>query len=115
LFLNPSDDWKIITESSNLSFCPRGYGPTSFRLYETLQLGTIPIYVWEDEKWLAFEDKVDWNEFAIVVEFKDIQLIPKKIAEANITRMQEALAKHRHMFTYEYTVKYILERISLEE
>ena len=115
LFLNPSDDWKIITESSNFSFCPRGYGPTSFRLYETLQLGTIPIYVWEDEKWLAFEDKVDWNEFAIIVEFKDIELITKKIAEANITRMQEALAKHRHMFTYEYTVKYILERISLEE
>ena len=27
--------------------CPRGHGPTSYRLYEALQADTIPIYIWE--------------------------------------------------------------------
>ncbi len=114
LFLSQSEDWKVITESSNFSFCPRGYGPTSFRLYETLQLGTIPIYVWEEEKWLPFEDLIDWNEIAIIVESRDIDSIAAKIAEADLPRMQAALAKHSHMFTYDFTVQYILKRLGEE-
>lgn len=54
LFLDSNEDWKHILESSNFSLCPRGYRPSSFRLYEALQLGTIPIIIWEDEKWLPF-------------------------------------------------------------
>ncbi|BDA48941.1 probable glucuronosyltransferase at C-terminar half [Coccomyxa sp. Obi] len=112
LFLAQSDDWRTITESSNFSFCPRGYGPTSFRLYETLQLGTIPIYVWEEEKWLAFEDRVNWEEIAIVVESHDIDRIDSRIAKADVDSMKAAVVKHRHLFTYEFTIQYILDSVT---
>ncbi|BDA48178.1 probable glycosyltransferase At5g20260 at C-terminar half [Coccomyxa sp. Obi] len=115
LFLGVSENWKIISESSNFSFCPRGFGSTSFRLYETLQLGTIPIYVWEDDLWLPFQDIIDWNEFAIVVELKDRHLIPSKIAQADVERMTAAVKQHRGMFTYNFTVDYIFQRLLNED
>lgn len=111
LFLGPNEHWKIISESSIFSFCPRGFGSTSFRLYETLQLGTIPIYVWDEELWLPFQEVLNWQEFAIVVSFRDRAKIPSLIAQANIGRMQAALHKHRYMFSYSFTVQYILERL----
>jgi hypothetical protein len=114
LFLKQSDDWRIVTESSNFSFCPRGFGPTSFRLYETLQVGTIPVYVWEEQKWLAFEDLIDWNKIAIIIESRDISQIASKIAEANVEGMQAAIAKYRHMFTYDFTIGYIFQRLAEE-
>ena len=34
-----------VTARSTFSLCPRGYGATSFRLYEAMQLGAIPVYI----------------------------------------------------------------------
>lgn len=33
---------------------PRGTGPTSFRLYESLQLGLVPVYVHSGQPWLPY-------------------------------------------------------------
>ncbi len=38
--------WQEFIQASEFHLCPRGYGPTSYRLYECLQAETIPIYVW---------------------------------------------------------------------
>ena len=38
--------WQEFIQDSEFHLCPRGYGPTSYRLYECLQAETIPIYVW---------------------------------------------------------------------
>lgn len=40
--------WEALIQGSVFHLCPRGNGPTSYRLYESLQAGTIPIYVWEE-------------------------------------------------------------------
>lgn len=39
-----------------LQLAPRGTNPTSFRLYEALQGGHIPVYIWEDVLWLPYVD-----------------------------------------------------------
>ena len=40
--------WEALIQGSVFHLCPRGNGPTSYRLYESLQAGTIPIYIWEE-------------------------------------------------------------------
>jgi hypothetical protein len=47
------------------AFCPRGYGGTSFRLYEAIRLNCIPIYI-SDIHSLPFPHKVDWSKVAII-------------------------------------------------
>jgi len=61
---------------SIFALCPRGYGPATFRMYEAIQLGVIPIYI-SDEFWLPFADEINWNNVAILVNEKNINQIPK--------------------------------------
>ena len=112
LILSPSTDWKTVLESSTFAISPRGFGATSFRMYEALQLGTIPVYIWEEQKWLPFEEIVDWNSFAIVVEASELSSLKEKIKSANVSAMQAQLLRHKHMFTYNFTVQYIVHHVS---
>jgi hypothetical protein len=58
--------FKQVTSRSIFSLCPRGYGATSYRLYEAMQLGAIPVYV-SDKHLLPWSDELDWREFCITV------------------------------------------------
>lgn len=49
-------DWQARTAGAAVGLCPRGFGRTSFRLAETLQLGTVPWYVYDDEEWLPYRN-----------------------------------------------------------
>ncbi len=44
-------------------FCPRGTGSSSYRLYETLMIGSIPIIT--GMKDYPFDDEYDWDSFSI--------------------------------------------------
>lgn len=45
-------------------FCPRGMGSSSFRLYQSLMVGTIPlVYGMKD---FPFSDKIKWDDIAII-------------------------------------------------
>jgi hypothetical protein len=59
------------TSESIFSLCPRGYGASSFRFYEALQLGAVPVFIY-DKPWFPFEDFLDWDKFSIRVHEKDI-------------------------------------------
>jgi hypothetical protein len=47
--------------------CPRGYGLNSFRLYEAMQLGCIPVVV-TDKFYLPWADELNWNDFAVLID-----------------------------------------------
>ena len=50
--------WLTLSRRTALQLAPRGVNPTSFRLFEDLQLGLIPIYVFDDtdeQPWLPCE------------------------------------------------------------
>jgi|GEM_PF-1408099 len=79
---------------SVFSLCPRGYGKTSYRFYEALRNGSIPIYIYDDP-WLPYEDELDWDKYCIRVHENDIETIPDllvKMTNADINRMQENIA-----------------------
>ena len=53
-------------QSSYFALCPRGYGVTSYRLYEAFEFGVVPVYISrEDEYYLPFEDIVDWDKLCV--------------------------------------------------
>ena len=69
------DHFVDITARSKFSLCPRGYGKTSFRLYEAIQLGAIPVYIYDDI-WLPFTDFIDWDTFSVNIHFNDLGKLP---------------------------------------
>lgn len=107
------DEYKNIINRSTFTIAPRGYGYTSFRLYEAINANSIPIYIWENKISLPFQDKINWNDFAIIVNSNDIAKLPEILNNANIEKMQHELTKIKHMFSFDYTFKYIIEKISV--
>lgn len=65
---------------SDYVLCCRGSGNYSYRLYETLSLGRIPIIIDTDIA-LPFDDLIDWKQHAIWVSERDIDLLPEIVAE----------------------------------
>jgi hypothetical protein len=66
--------------NSDYILCARGKGNFSFRLYETLSCGRIPVFINTDCV-LPYDFEINWKEFCVWVEEEDIDSIAKRVAE----------------------------------
>lgn len=103
-------------ESSLFTLCPRGTSPTSFRLYEALSAGSVPIYI-SDTYWLPFEDEINWEDFCVFIKLDEIEkieeTIDKLITSGNINKMIEyGQEVYRNYFTFEKTCDYIIKKLN---
>jgi hypothetical protein len=112
-------EFRDITSRSVFTLCPRGYGRTSFRLYEAMALGSIPIYIWDDIEWLPYKDKLRWEESIISINIRDIKNLPEIInahTPEMIKQKQEKIkALYNQYFTMEETCKQIIEILRTDE
>lgn len=84
------EKFKDITERSKFCLCPRGYGRSSFRMYEAMQLGAIPVYI-SDEFFLPFSEKINWDDLCVTVHEKnipDLDAILRGLSEYQCDRMR---------------------------
>lgn len=91
---NELQNFISITKRSIFALVPRGYGKSSFRLYEVIQLGAIPVFVY-DEPWFPFEDDLDWDSFSVrihVSQIDKIDQILKSINTDTIDSMRRSLS-----------------------
>jgi hypothetical protein len=54
--------------------CPRGIGTSSFRLFETLQSGRVPVIL--SDSWVPCAG-MDWDAFSLRVRERDIGRLPE--------------------------------------
>ena len=50
-----TDEYIKTLSNGKFNFAPRGFGRQSFRFSEIIQLGRIPIYVYDDIPWIPYE------------------------------------------------------------
>jgi IS1 family transposase len=101
-------------QRSIFALCPRGYGKTSFRLYEAIQMGAIPVYIY-DEPWLPYRDVLDWNSFSVLVHVDQVRELPEilyrhtpqEIADKQ-TRLRSLFADY---FSFDGTCRQILRML----
>jgi hypothetical protein len=103
-----------ITTRSKFSLAPRGYGPTSFRLYEIFQLNSVPVYV-SDRHYLPWSDEIDWKDICVLIsenQINDIENILNNISEEKYNCMLENINKfYSKYFTLEGVYANIIKRI----
>ena len=83
------EDFIYITKRSKFVLCPRGYGKNSFRLYEAMQMGSVPVYIYDDD-WRPFKDNIKWEEFSVSIHSNDLEKIDsilKSFSEQEILEM----------------------------
>jgi len=109
-------NWRSVMEKSTFTLCPRGLGRTSFRLYEAISVGSIPIYIWDDIEWLPYKDVLDWSEIAISVNIKDIDKLPELIyahSQEDISKKQQRMAElYSEFFTLEAVCHNIIRMLN---
>jgi hypothetical protein len=65
---------------SDYVLCTRGGGNFSYRFYETLSCGRIPLFVNTDCS-LPFEQHIDWKKYCVWVEEEDLPHLGNIIRE----------------------------------
>lgn len=103
------------TSRSRFTLCPRGYGATSYRLYESMKLGSIPVYI-SDKHMLPWSDVLDWNTFCVIVknsnEYDTLDEHLKNLTESQVRSMQDKLKEIYHLyFTITAVYNQIITRI----
>jgi len=103
-----------VMSRSRFTLAPRGYGKTSFRLYEALRLGSVPIYIYDD-KWLPYTDKIEWEKMAVLVHLDELDSLYDKIrgiTDEEVTEMVRYYEEHSHLFSYDGMCEYIINSFS---
>ena len=102
------------TRLSKFALAPRGYGRSSFRFFECFQLGTIPVYLWNDIEWLPFSNIIDYNRLCISLHVSKIRELEQKllaVTEEQYNEMFEYYHQVKHLFSLEGMSKQIMNLI----
>ena len=105
-----------ITSKSRFTLAPRGYGKSSFRMYEALRLNSIPVYIYDNE-WLPYNEVLDWSKLAVLVHVDDIDALYdrlKGISDEQIMEMLDYYHSIEHYFTYDGMCEYVLHKMFTE-
>jgi hypothetical protein len=104
-----------ITANSKFCLCPRGYGLNSFRIYEAMQLQSIPVII-TDDFYLPWQDELNWEEFAVLISEEQIPHISdilSQISEDSIELMKNKLKKvYFEYFCLDGVYNNIIKRMS---
>lgn len=103
--------WNIAR--SVFTLCPRGFGPTSFRIQEALQYGSIPVYISDD---FILPHNIPFESFGVLIDAKDanrIHEILSAIPAEEIKQKQKAIPHiYEKYFTYEGNQKVIQKTVA---
>lgn len=72
-------EYRTLLSRSAFVLCPRGHGPSSFRLFETLAAGRVPVVI--SDSWLP-PPRIDWETCIIRVAERDAGTVPTVLREA---------------------------------
>jgi hypothetical protein len=90
--------WKALFGESKFIFAPRGYGRNSFRITEVLQLGMLPVYIWNDVLWLPYYDSINWSSFAMVTHINDLDATLQKMIGTPVSVVNQMKMKVRSLY-----------------
>jgi hypothetical protein len=99
-----------ITKQSDFTLCPRGYGAQSFRIYETLQLNSIPVIIY-DKEWFPFTDIINWNKFCVLVHISELHILKEKLLKVTNEEKQEMLLYGKHVYNTYFTLDGMCKQI----
>lgn len=105
-------EFKDIIERSVFSLCPRGYGRTSYRLYESMAAGSIPIYIWDDVEWLPYKQFLDWNKIAISINVSNLEKLPDLMKEYDDIRINSMRQETKKVYPEYFSNQGAAERIT---
>ena len=107
------EDFRSYWDKSRFVLTPRGYGKTAFMMYEALQMGYVPVYVWKDEEWIPYKGSAtaDLRKIGISINIRNLSTLPnilRSVTDKQLEERREAIRRVREShFTYEGVMEQI--------
>lgn len=106
--------FRKLMATSWFALCPRGFGPASFRIFEALQLGAIPVII-SDQYRRPYADEVDWTEFSVEIKEGSLAKTEQRLKGIDIPRREKMIKAgyefYQNYCTKEQVCKHILARL----
>lgn len=96
-----TNDYELMSRNSIFTLAPAGYGRWTYRFFQAIQWGSIPVLL-SDDYVKPFEDTIPYDEFCITIPEKNIRNLDtqlRAISPQDIRKLQNALEKNQHHFT----------------
>jgi len=109
------EDYCRILHESMFTLCYRGYGSNSFRISESLQYGSIPVYISDT---FISPYHLNFEYFGILINETDsnrVDEILQNIPIEEVVKLQERLPEvYKSYYTYEANLNLIIESLETE-
>ena len=95
------NNYELISRNSTFTLCPAGYGRWTYRFFQAIEWGSIPVLL-SDDYVKPFSDKIPYDKFSLTIKEKDIKNIDKiirSISANKIEEMQIELKSNQQSFT----------------
>lgn len=96
---------------SKFGLAPRGYGASSFRFFELMKLGIVPVYIHDGDDAQPYRDILDYDKFSFTIHISEINTLHDKLKSVTKEQYESMLAEMERVrlwFTMEGTCEYIL-------
>lgn len=98
-------------EQSWFGLAPRGYGKTSYRLYEMFHFGCIPVYIY-DEPWIPYQDRLDWTEFSVLCHVSELPDLPQRLRSMPIAKREQMIEAAKPLIEDYFTQDGVCKQIA---
>jgi len=111
--IGKSEHWQKDMASTKFNLCPCGFGRTSYRLAETIQIGRIPVYLYGDVPWIPYQGtNISIEHFGFIRSVTEINDLAGWIVywnrnEEDIIQRLERIKQVREHYTYDGVLKQI--------
>lgn len=103
------EEYIMMLKHSKFCLAVRGYGITSFRMFEAMSFGCIPIYI-SDKFWEPFN--IPFSEYGIKIKPEQIKDIPNIIKSVDVDKMQKKVKEYfENYFTYSTCFENIIKTL----
>lgn len=112
-----NDEYRKFISSSIFTFAPRGLGLSSYRFFECLHLGSIPV-LFADSVVLPFLDEINYNNICVIIpenksnDFMYVDNILNDIMVNKSNLIIQNILDHRNKFTLLGVQEYIHSKLN---
>ncbi len=101
--------WQEVMRRTLLNLAPRGFGRSSFHLYEIIQMGLLPVYIYNDHEWLPYRGSpAHVGEFGYSVHIDDFYMWLKNIGPVDFHGRRTKMLQFRESH---YTFAGVMQQI----
>lgn len=109
IFTGPSEHWQSIMIDSKVSMAPRGFGRTAFHVLEALQMGLIPVHVYEDVPWVPYAEI--FSKIAFSIHVSEVESFLAQLQKTNDSTLDHMEAKVVALRESHFMIDGVMEQI----